>query len=470
LWVDIDNDGDLDLISAGKHDDTSTIFFKVYTNNITIINSIPFPPIANFNPTFNFSTGKLILEWSNGSDIKTPTLGLYYNLRVGTCSGCHDVVSGVYGGSSNPTTGYFGNMMQRKRIILNRPDLENKTIYWVVQTIDTGLAKSNWSTEQVYNITQSQPEEPCTENWTYGEWAACSGGQQARSATDLNDCNTTVNQSATTQSCTSYTSPFGGSPSDYSPPPANTTVQNKSKTLGNMTWYFEKINENVDTGFILNQTLHAVNQVWIRIRNEASEVYVDVKKLAAKPSVVAKEPKGNVYQYLNITFWNLSVSNVELGKIRFDVDKKWIINNSINKSTIALDRYYSGEWQELKTSINGEDENNVIYLAETPGFSVFAITGEKAMEVKTICKPVELRCNENILEECSGDGTSWTVKGICAYGCENAECKGKSQEEFNYTWIILSSIIIVVVLLSSILLMKREKVGTLAVPRSLLLS
>jgi len=216
----------------------SSIFYaNVYINNISTSNSIPEESDSSFNNTFNFPAGKLILSWGNGSDTETPTLGLYYNLRVGLTPGGHEVVSGVYGGSSNPTAGYFGNMMQRKSITLNRPDLENETIYWAVQTIDTGLAKSAWSTEQVFEITQS-----CTEDWSYGDWSSCVGGQQTRTATDLNSCGTEVNKSTTTQSCS--TGPSGPSgPSGPIIPP-----EEENETTGNETGGVELGEDNETIG------------------------------------------------------------------------------------------------------------------------------------------------------------------------------------------------------------------------------
>lgn len=154
LWIDIDNDNDLDLISTGMLGSGGTYFSKVYINNITTPNTVPNPPTSSFDSTY--FNGQLTLTWGSGSDAETPTAGLYYNLRVGTCSSCNNTVSGVYGGSSNPTAGYFGNMMQRKSITLNIP---NQTYYWSVQTIDTGLAKSSWSTEQTY-VQGSDSIEP----------------------------------------------------------------------------------------------------------------------------------------------------------------------------------------------------------------------------------------------------------------------------------------------------------------------
>jgi PGF-pre-PGF domain-containing protein len=439
---DIDNDGDLDLVLFGFLEPTG-LQAKIYTSNCSLTknNTQPNSPISEFNTTFNFSTGKLTLSWSNGSDTETPTLGLYYNLRVGTCSGCHDVVSGIYGGSSNPTAGYFGNMMQRKSITLNRPDLENKTIYWAVQTIDTGLAKSAWSTEQVYNITQNA-SQPCTENWSYGEWTACSGGQQTRTATDLNGCGTIVNRSAVVQSCSS--TPSGGSPAGSSPP--STAVQNKSSLLENATWYFEKIEEGVDTGFILNETLHAVNQVWVKVKNEANEVYVNIKKLETTLLPQIKEPLGKVYQYLNITFGNLSAEDIDVGKVRFVVSKTWLENNSINKSSINLLRYQNNEWQRLKTTLSSENDNNIYYLAETPGFSIFVIVGELLKEIEMVCVPMGKRCNESEIEECSVDGSEWVVEEVCEYGCEDGRCKEKSSGLGIDLVFIWSAIIVVIVI------------------------
>jgi PGF-pre-PGF domain-containing protein len=149
-WGDIDNDGDLDLVVSGLDFTSTNLYSRIYTNNITTPNTIPDPPTDSFVNTY--TNNQLFLSWGNGSDTETNISGLYYNLRVGTSSAGNHIVSGVYGGSSNPTGGYFGNMMQRKSITLNVGLEPNETIYWAVQTIDTGLAKSSWSVEQNYTV------------------------------------------------------------------------------------------------------------------------------------------------------------------------------------------------------------------------------------------------------------------------------------------------------------------------------
>jgi len=138
-FIDINNDSKLDLISGGYSYGNGSMT-KVYINNNTVPNTLPSPPTTNFSSNYSNITNVLTLGWGNGSDAETNTSGLYYNLMVGNATANNTIVSGVYGGSSNPTAGYFGNMMER------------------VQTIDTSLAKSNWSARQ--SITVSADTTP----------------------------------------------------------------------------------------------------------------------------------------------------------------------------------------------------------------------------------------------------------------------------------------------------------------------
>jgi PGF-pre-PGF domain-containing protein len=148
VWGNI-YQSDLDLIVVGA---TAPLGrqAKIYINNISTHNN---PPNIPTSFSSSYSNGRLNLTWGGGFDSETGPFGLYYNMRVGTIPDGNDIVSGVYGGSSNPASGYFGNMMQRKSILLNVHLDPGQTVYWSVQTIDTGLAKSSWSTEQNYTIS-----------------------------------------------------------------------------------------------------------------------------------------------------------------------------------------------------------------------------------------------------------------------------------------------------------------------------
>jgi hypothetical protein len=151
VFGDLDRDNDLDLVATGM-DNNGNIKSKVYISNAssTKNNTLPTPPNI-FTSSYSVTNNNLTLGWGNGSDAETPSTGLYYNLMIGNSTTNNTVVSGVYGGSSNPTAGYFGNMMERKNLTLNLV-LPNGTYYWYVQTIDTGLAKSNWSAVQSFIV------------------------------------------------------------------------------------------------------------------------------------------------------------------------------------------------------------------------------------------------------------------------------------------------------------------------------
>ena len=96
---------------------------------LTTNNSIPYPPSTFQN--YTIANGNVFLGWNNGSDNETTSLGLYYNLRIGTTNGGNDIVSGVFGASSRPTQGQFGNMMQRRNISLSGSRFSVGTTYFL---------------------------------------------------------------------------------------------------------------------------------------------------------------------------------------------------------------------------------------------------------------------------------------------------------------------------------------------------
>lgn len=150
-FFDYDNDGDLDLAISGGNN------ALIYNNNYNMLVANQ-PPSAPTSFGSEFGGTWLNLSWNNGSDDLTPELGLYYNIRVGTRPYANDIISGKYGGSSNPTQGYLGNMMQLHSYGVNVS--VNRTYFYQVQTIDSGLRPGNWSALQSY--------DPCS--YTSGEW------------------------------------------------------------------------------------------------------------------------------------------------------------------------------------------------------------------------------------------------------------------------------------------------------------
>lgn len=102
-----------------------------------------------------------------------------------------------------------------------------------------------------------------------------------------------------------------------------------------------------------------------------------LKKLPA--GLVTVSAPETVYQYLNIPNANIAPGDVEKVTIEFKVERAWVASENIDEGTIALCRYDAStdEWTTLPTEKIGEDADYLYFSAESPGLSVFAITGSK---------------------------------------------------------------------------------------------
>jgi hypothetical protein len=106
-------------------------------------------------------------------------------------------------------------------------------------------------------------------------------------------------------------------------------------------------------------------------------VVLRVRQLLDKPEEVAA-PEGNVYKYLEIVAEKVTNDNITSAAITFKVEKSWIENENIDPNTVTLRRYHSGQWQDLVTDKIREDNTYIYYVAVTPGFSIFAVSGSRA--------------------------------------------------------------------------------------------
>jgi PGF-pre-PGF domain-containing protein len=121
-----------------------------------------------------------------------------------------------------------------------------------------------------------------------------------------------------------------------------------------------------------------------RLRN----VTIRVTLLEKKPDDVSIIPIENstTRAFLDIkVFENASYveeQDIEFLSFDFRLEKLWLEKYNIDKETVTLLRYHSGEWQILHTIFTYEDENYTYYEAETPGCSTFAIIGTEVIEVQ----------------------------------------------------------------------------------------
>ena len=148
LLMDLNNDTKLDMILTGNTSSQARSF--VYTNKIENTNTRPNRPQLFF---IDHSDNIINFSWTSGNDTETPNDGLYYRLRIGSSSGARDVISEVFGFSSKPAAGTFGNMQQMRNITLG---LDNsKKYFWCVETIDTSFSSSGCATEWLFEPSTS---------------------------------------------------------------------------------------------------------------------------------------------------------------------------------------------------------------------------------------------------------------------------------------------------------------------------
>jgi PGF-pre-PGF domain-containing protein len=129
-----------------------------------------------------------------------------------------------------------------------------------------------------------------------------------------------------------------------------------------------------------------VSMITLKSDADASNVEVKIEKVERTPDI--PEPSGIAYTYLDIEVENAGAAKIE-GKVEFKVAKSWIADNSIDEATVKLNRYdeSGGNWNALPTSKVGEDDATALFEAETPGFSLFGVTGEKKVEAAATPTP-----------------------------------------------------------------------------------
>ena len=148
LWVDYDNDNDLDIVISGKTKSGPWSYIRtyIYRNDSATVNT---PPTAPTGLTSNLVDTMLQFSWNPATDVASLSAGLNYNISIGSTSGGFDIKTPqsilstgfrqlAVGGYINDTSTYLAGLIN-----LNYGD----TLYWKVQSIDAGKTGSPFSAE-----------------------------------------------------------------------------------------------------------------------------------------------------------------------------------------------------------------------------------------------------------------------------------------------------------------------------------
>ncbi len=155
----------------------------------------------------------------------------------------------------------------------------------------------------------------------------------------------------------------------------------------------EKVFGNVSIGEtkeVLTESLEedtGIEEVQFTAATNLVDVKVTVVRLKDEPENMSLRLKKNesVYRHLDIKLMAndeyVTEDDIKTLKFTFKVEQSWIAENNIDKNTILLIRYHNGEWQNLSTTLVSENDNYVIFEAETPGCSTFAVIGSALVEI-----------------------------------------------------------------------------------------
>jgi len=137
-------------------------------------------------------------------------------------------------------------------------------------------------------------------------------------------------------------------------------------------------NSHISYRFDLEDNI--VSHINFRALKSAGTIAAKVEILNNTSTLVSTLPPHEVFRNLNLWVGNAGWAtkrNIADVTVVFTVDKSWINENNIDKSSIALYRYSDDTWHELVTMKIAEDANSLQFEAETPGFSPFAVTGKE---------------------------------------------------------------------------------------------
>lgn len=131
------------------------------------------PSVDAVSITIYTDQATVTLTWGSGSDTESATSTLQYNIRAGTGSAAENIISGQV---QSPTyaTRLLGNPSVRQYIL---HDLACGQAYtWSVATVDTGLRKSSFASENSFNLTDDCEIESSSGGGSSGGSSTAGGG------------------------------------------------------------------------------------------------------------------------------------------------------------------------------------------------------------------------------------------------------------------------------------------------------
>jgi len=121
--------------------------------------------------------------------------------------------------------------------------------------------------------------------------------------------------------------------------------------------------------------IEEIENIIITTLNSVESAGITIIKSEYIPGDIDEEVSGEVFLYLDINLENIDEEDLDSITINFNVDKSWINQEKIEKSSITLYHYKEGSWVALSTTEVGETDSEYIFSAVTSSLSTFAVSG-----------------------------------------------------------------------------------------------
>ncbi|MBI4438905.1 PGF-pre-PGF domain-containing protein [Candidatus Woesearchaeota archaeon] len=318
--------------------------------------------------------------WINGSRYDNGTV---VNSTLTAFTVNSTLVNGTYQynvSCVNSETGDSGNSSMRSIRVtdITRPSFNQTPASSSPTTISITLS---WTTDERTNTTISHGTSQASFSVNTTETGFTTGhavnvGSLVEATTyyynvtacdNVGNCNTTGPLSFTTSSSSSSSSGSSGGGGGAGAGAGTTSnVEKVSKLWSDLP---------AGTSFMnIAKAAFSFRKITIEATASSPSAELSVSKLDAAPSVGAVP--GTAYQYVQVETKNIVDSVVKSAVFDFNVEKKWLSDNSFIKDQVALYRYSGGAWNELATKIVSEDTVFVSYQATSLGFSYFAVAAK----------------------------------------------------------------------------------------------
>ena len=126
----------------------------------------------------------------------------------------------------------------------------------------------------------------------------------------------------------------------------------------------------------------------VRIKSKVTKTgTINISRVAQEQAEFTVGGSDAVYEYFEVNT-DISDDDIESAAFVIKVSKQWYTENNYDISETSVKRYYGGEWTDLETTLDSEDETYYYFTVNTPGFSMFVITSkvvtERALEEENI--------------------------------------------------------------------------------------